>query len=76
MILPTKHTPESKSLLGFGVKVLSSLNSPKTFNELWLGVRERETSLSYSHFVLALDFLYIIGAVDYKSGRITRCNDA
>lgn len=76
MILPTKHTPESKSLLGFGAKVLLSLSTPKTFNDLWSNLQNTESTMNYAHFILALDFLFIIGAIDYKKGRIFRCNNA
>jgi hypothetical protein len=76
MILPTKHTPESKTLLGFGAKVLLKLDSPKTFNDLWSVLKDSDSTMNYGHFILALDFLFIVGAIEYKRGRILRCDNA
>lgn len=73
MILPTKHIPESKSLLVFGAKILSKLRQPRTFNDLWSNLNDNDPTFNYSHFVLALDFLFVIGAIDYSRGRVIRC---
>lgn len=75
MILPTKHTPETITLLGLGATVLDNLKTPRTINDVWTLIRKKEDSVSYCYFILALDFLYIIGAIEYENGRITRCSN-
>lgn len=79
MILPSKHLPQDRALLTIGAHVLKYLDRPKTvsavWEELWRG-SERHTellpSLTYDWFVLALDLLFAIGAIELKAGLLTR----
>ena len=72
MILPGKHLSSQRALIGVGAEVLGQLDRPRDVSELWdrvRGAREgRHAALSYDWFVLALTFLYSIGAIDEYDG--------
>jgi len=72
MILPTKHLPPRKSLLGVGARLLGALARPQTESALWAHVREDPEVATFERFVLALDLLYAIGAIDLKDGLLQR----
>lgn len=75
MILPTKGIRSDKALLSVGASVLRALTEPKTVSRLWSEIsaqNEHEFQISFDWFVLALDLLFAIGAVEYESGRIER----
>lgn len=74
MILPSKHTRISESLVGFGAYLLSYMkDGPMTVDQLWFKVaKQNETKKAFSYhgfdnLVLALNYLYIVGAVDINS---------
>ncbi|QNO13314.1 hypothetical protein HYG86_00230 [Alkalicella caledoniensis] len=80
MIVPTKHTHFSESLLGFGAYLLGKVDSIKSIDSLW---NEYQNDLSKSQYVakhsfdnllLTLVFLYSIGVVEEKDGGVVRCN--
>lgn len=80
MILPSKHLSQDRALLTVGARILQKLSQPKTVSALWEELTDkRETThnaelpLSYDGFVLALDILFIIGAVvGLKEGLLSR----
>lgn len=72
MILPTKHISLQTSLLGAGAAILRQLNSPHTATALWEQVRKSPEITVYGRFILALDFLFTIGAINLSNGLITR----
>ena len=78
MILPTKHLRLDRALIGFGAEVLGLLVQPMTVSSLWDAIRLRrsaETSspaIDYRWFVLALDMLYAIRAIELDRGVIRR----
>ena len=79
MILPSKHLSQDRALLTVGARILQKLSQPKTVSALWEELTDkRETAhnaalpLSYNGFVLALDILFIIGAVGLKEGLLSR----
>ena len=79
MILPTKHLPLDRSLVGVGADVLSLLDKPKTVSKLWLefqvlskGKKSRRT---FDWFTLTISMLYTIGAVEMTGARIRRSED-
>lgn len=80
MILPTKHIRPDRSLLGVGAQVLEMLDSPMTMSKLWDEFRTRRSGtgsdapISYRWFVLALDLLYMIGALQFKRGLIVKAS--
>lgn len=76
MILPTKHLPTDRSLLGIGAEVLYLLRQPKTVSSLWTDIQELRGELAsrlpFDWFVLTLDFLHTIGAIRIDQGRLMR----
>lgn len=70
MILPTKGVPASKALITVGGDILKILDeSSLSMTGLWSQVSERRqaspmTRVSYDWFVLAVDLLYALGAVE------------
>ena len=80
MILPSKHLPQDRALLTVGGHVLTFLARPKTVSALWEELNRHEASLAtttprcvtYDWFLLALDLLYALGAIELSSGLVAR----
>ena len=78
MIFPTKHLPAERALLGVGAEILRALVQPRTMANLWDDMRSHRSAdskwpvLDYRWFVLAIDLLYIIGAVELKRGLLRK----
>ncbi len=78
MILPTKHVRTEQAIIGIGGELLALLSEPMTVSYLWNEVRERRTvamptaPIDYDWFVLALDFLFLIGVVESRQGLVVR----
>lgn len=74
MILPTRITPVERCLLAGGAELLAILNHPRSVNSLWQDVRDRPNLSSFSRFILAIDLLFIVGAIriDSQTGLIRR----
>lgn len=79
MILPTKHMPLDRALLTVGSQILKQLDRRKTVSALWEKTiaeysdeQNRNPGISYDWFVLALDLLYAIEAIEIKDGLLHR----
>jgi len=78
MLTPTKNLHEDKTLIKIGAKTLSFLSSPKSVNSLWnLYIDYQEglaniPKINFDTFLLGLNFLFIIGAIDYRDDIIWR----
>jgi hypothetical protein len=78
MILPTKHVRPDRALIGIGAEVLEILNRPMTMSGLWDEVRGRRSlhapnaPIDYQWFILSLDLLYAIGALDFDRGLVRK----
>ena len=80
MILPSKHLTQSRSLIGVGAGILVLLDSPQTVSALWNNFSEKHqstirtgsVSVSFDWFILALDLLQTMKAIEFKKGRIRR----
>lgn len=78
MLVPAKHINFSESLLGFGSYVLKNLDNPKTIDELWnkyqsdIEKKEYYSNHSFDNLMLTLIFLFSIGSIDEKNGRIEK----
>ncbi len=72
MILPTKHIPQSETLLGVGATMLSHLQGPMTVSGLWERLRSEPNVGTFERFVLAANLLFLIGAIDMENGLIVR----
>lgn len=73
MILPTKHLQQERALLTVGATLLASLERPMTVSALWQRVDAGSPAApSFDWFVLALDLLYALGAIELRDGLIIR----
>jgi hypothetical protein len=80
MILPSKHLPQDRALLTVGGHVLMFLAHPKTVSALWEELNRHEGDLSaarprkitYDWFLLALDLLYALEAIELERGLVAR----
>ena len=60
-----------------GAEVLGLLEEPCTVSSLWENVQVRrrrfgETNITFDWFVLTLDFLFIVKAIELENKRIAR----
>ena len=76
MILPTKYLPHDRALITVGSEILKHLEEPRSVSALWDCVRDTQVNkaadalVSFDWFVLALNLLYVISAIDYRDGII------
>lgn len=70
MLLPDKYVREGSSILGQAANLLRLRRPGMTVSDLWYSVRESSIEMSYDRFILSLDLLYILGAVDVSEGVI------
>ena len=80
MILPKKHIRLSESLFGLGAAIINLLSTPKDIDKLWEDFNNNiesgdfPTYHSFDNFLLALDYLFIVGLIDIdKGGELYRC---
>lgn len=66
MILPTKHIPADQTLLGVGAVLLPYLTEARTVSSLWETTRKNAAVGTFDRFVLALDLLHMLGAVELR----------
>ncbi|RYD72810.1 MAG: hypothetical protein EOP84_22530 [Verrucomicrobiaceae bacterium] len=75
MILPAKHLSQERSLVGIGAQILSVVEEGRTVSELWEAVQRRRPvlapAISFDWFVLSLDMLFTISAIDVENGVVT-----
>lgn len=76
MILPSKYLSHDRALITVGGEILKHLEEPRSVSVLWGCVRDAQTykaagtPVSFDWFVLALNLLYAISALDYRDGII------
>jgi len=79
MIMPTKHTNFSESLLGFGSYILTQLDSPQSIDHLWNQYQvDFKNKLyfgkqSFDNLLLTIVFLHFLDAINEKNGEIVKC---
>ena len=75
MILPTKGVSPRRALVSLGADILRLLTETKTVSRLWDDFRKSKvttTDVTFDWFVLSLDFLFLVGAVEFDRGRVRR----
>lgn len=78
MILPSKHLSQNRALLTVGATILRQLSGPTTVSTLWEQVSRSSSDESssspprYDAFVLALDLLFLVGAIELSEGLLAR----
>jgi hypothetical protein len=78
MILPTKHLSQERALLTVGARLLTHLAQPRTVSSLWeeitrsVNPTSKKTSMRYDAYILTLDLLFLMGAIELQDGLISR----
>lgn len=72
MILPTKYLREDEALIGVSAILLPLVEKAGNLTELWESAKRIEAIGNYERFILALDFLYLLGLVDLHNNEILR----
>jgi len=72
MILPTKHIKLSNSLLGVGATLLKYLDRNRTVTSLWNETRTLPEIKTFDRFTLGLDFLFMMGVINFQDGLLRR----
>ena len=71
MIIPKKHIEISDSLFGIGGVIIDKLKRNSDIDELIKEVlkfiNEKKTYIDIDRVVLAMDYLYTIGVIDFDS---------
>ncbi|MDO4926748.1 MAG: hypothetical protein Q3980_13960 [Turicibacter sp.] len=77
MILPKKHVKLSESLFAIGAILLTTLKDNPSVDKIWNTIsndKNLNITISFDNFILALDYLYTIGAIDInEKGGVYRC---
>ncbi|MEW4275376.1 ABC-three component system middle component 6 [Priestia megaterium] len=81
MILPRKHIKLSESILGLSAVILSLIDKPISFDDLWNdfqvinNTKELPAFHDLDNFTLGLTFLFAIGAIkEGERGYIELCS--
>jgi hypothetical protein len=79
MILPSKHLSQDRALLTVGARLLALLSRPMTVSALWEEIsrtgsawKGAKPALRYDAYVLTLDLLFLIGAIELQHGLLSR----
>ncbi len=72
MILPNKHISPANSLIGFAGKILNFTEEPHTVTQLWEKARLLNEVGTFERFSYSLDFLFILGLIDFNEDMIER----
>ena len=76
MILPTKGVQPRQALVTVGADVLRLLTEAKAISRIWDELqksRPAADAVAFDWFVLSLDLLFLMGAVELARGRVQRC---
>lgn len=72
MILPTKHLKTEHTLFYVGAKILSEKIEGETVSSLWNKISQKGDIKSFDKFVLGLDFLFLIGTIEFQQGLLKK----
>ena len=79
MLMPTKHIKTENAIIGVGGEVLELLDHDKTVSRVFYDLQEMRqkkelATIHFDWFLLAVDFLYAIGAIRFESGVLKKLN--
>jgi len=81
MILPTKHLSPERSIIFVSSEVFDLIGRRSTVSSIWINLQDnhkaslRVGDVPYDWFILALDFLYIVGAIEENQGLIKKAKN-
>jgi len=71
---PSKHVSFNESIVGIGAIILKHLDGGKAIDDLWRELRGTKAShyrlperVDFDVFILAVDFLFLVGAVQHTA---------
>lgn len=77
MILPSKKLRPENSLIYLGGTILKTLSEPRTVSSVWQELKQQQhlnnrkpLKFTYDWFVLSLDLLFTMGALEFHEGRL------
>lgn len=72
MIMPSKYLREDEALIGISAALLPLVENNGNLPALWDSAKKITAVGSFERFILALDFLYLLGLVDLHNNKIVR----
>lgn len=72
--MPTKYVKEDAAIIGVGAILLRYIDNKRDLSCLWEKVKTDPSVATFQRFVLALDFLYLLGLIDIEDNVIKRVN--
>jgi hypothetical protein len=70
MIMPTKYLKEDEALIGVVATFLQHIKSQRNISSLWEDVINDQTVCTFERFILALDFLFLLGFIELIDNEI------
>ena len=70
MILPSKHLPIKRSLIGCGAHVVSKLKRPRTIDSIWKDLRSEKKIESFAKLVATIEVLFMLGFVEMRDNKL------
>lgn len=68
LLLPSKHTSVSDSLLRQAEVLYASIDTRTPLAEAWIRCRENTSGISFGRFVLMLDILFALQIIEISDG--------
>lgn len=78
MILPSKHLSPDRAIISVASEIFELIGKRSTVSSVWNEFQNkckagmRQDDIPYDWFILSLDFLFLIGAIEGSNGRLTR----
>lgn len=78
MILPTKHLSPDRAIISIASEIFELIGRRSTVSAVWNEVQEnckagmRQGDVPYDWFILSLDFLFLVGAIEENNGKLIR----
>lgn len=77
VLLPNKYVHEERTIIMAGGKLIHLLENPMTVTQLWDNYKTHQDKsklpqVPFDLFILTLDFLYVIGALEFRKGKLRR----
>jgi len=73
MVLPNKHLPLNRTLLGVGAEILQVLATrPRSVSATWESLKVRDSKTSFEQFTLAASFLFALGALEFEGENLRK----
>ena len=78
MILPTKHLSPDRAIITIASEILELIDNRSTVSSVWNDFRHknkasmRQCEIAYDWYILSLDFLYLISAIEEDNGILAR----